>query len=149
MSSLHPQPFREWCECRLAERSKPGNEGIGGMAHLYNVEDLAHDLGIDDRRLYAWRFENTRLDRIRIEEALANAGYWIEDVYSEEELAEEPTPSDPDRRGRFPGSTTRISDLQLRVLHRLHIERRYTIQTIAGLVYEQFRFASPGSASWS
>lgn len=72
-----------------------------------------------------------------------------------DELPDELRPADPadaaqrDRGGVPKGYGAKLSDAQIRLLHRAHRERRVTVQMLAEQVWEQAGFASFESASWS
>ena len=63
--------------------------------------------------------------------------------------SDEPAPPARDRGGVPKGYGAKLSDAQVRVLYRLHAERKFTVATLAGELWEQAGFASAESASWS
>lgn len=71
---IDPEPFRRWCNQCLEHEE-------------ISVEDLAHRLGLDERRLHHWRTAVEYLDRVDVDEALFNADVLMWEVY--EESAEE------------------------------------------------------------
>ena len=165
---LDPQPFREWCNERIDE-GRP-SDALGGYARHCGSEKLAARLGLDPRRLYAWRFENQHLDRLDLEEALERADCWISDLYPEFAAETETTitgycpgckddvPADSERRclwcetkvwkrrsGIEPGQQSFLSDSQLRALHRLH-QQGAPIRELGRRTWRAAGYASEGAA---
>lgn len=73
---IDPEPFRRWCDAVIADPRGP------------DTNELAHELGVESRVLYRWRFESIQLERRRIEDALEHAGipYW--EIYGADEVGE-------------------------------------------------------------
>jgi hypothetical protein len=171
---LDPQPFRDWVNQRL-HRSE--GKGLGERAGTVSAESLAQDLGIDHRRLYAWRFETQYLERIRIEEALHHAGFAIWEVYEpdeEIELEEEAhcdqcgeivTPIKGDcpwcgsltkkratrkRRGGWKRpdlAGSRYTEAQLRAMHIFHMRDGISINELGRRTFEIAGYKSNHSAA--
>lgn len=72
MARLPVEPLREWIEGRLVSTT---------------TGDLARELGVDERRLFAWREENDFADRDVLEDALNRAGVYLWEVYDSESRA--------------------------------------------------------------
>lgn len=138
---LDPQPFRDWCEKRLMTDLAPHCDEVGSLAGRVTAEQLAERMGIDDRRLYAWREENVWLDRDRLEDALHRAGYSIEDIYPDLP----PLPEEKPAHGGWgpePGRGSLLSDENVLALHRLHIEGGVSIRELARRIYRKAGYAS-------
>jgi len=73
----------------------------------------------------------------------------LDELPDELHSAGEPMPSERDRGGVPKGYRAKLSDDQLRILHRLHAERRLTVTALADELWEQAGFASAESAHWS
>jgi len=142
---IDPQPFRKWCDERIQPPPKQWRHTAGELAGKVTVEELASELGLGDRRLYAWRFENKALEQGAVEVALDRAGYRITDVYPDLQPLDsgEKVPFRP-----YPGFRCKLSDDQLKVLHRFHAERGFAVKELARQVYEQVGYASVGAAEW-
>lgn len=140
---LDPGPFRAWCEKRLLPKAKDWKHGVGELAGRVTVAELAEQLGIDERRLTAWRGENRTLDRDYVEDALHRAGVAFRDVY----------PDLPEVRLRgsgpqhMPGYRSLLSDSQVRELHALH-RRGVPVKALAERVWVRAGYASWQSAEW-
>lgn len=55
----------------------------------------------------------------------------------------------PQRRGKPKGKHARVTDEQLKVLHRVYVERRVSVRQIAGQVWEKLGYASPAACATS
>lgn len=145
-SILDPAPFREWCNSLLAPKPEEWTHTLGELAGKATADVLAVRLGIDGRRLYAWRFENRHLDRDMVEDALHRAGYALDDVYPDLDLG---GVRERNRGGVLPGTTGRLRDPHLEVLHRLHIERGMSIREMARRLWRGLGYASEDAADFA
>jgi transcriptional regulator with XRE-family HTH domain len=144
--ALDPSPFRKWCEARIAPDPKEWSGAIGELAGRVTAEQLAEDLGISERRLYAWRFENKGLDLELLEDALHRAGVELRALYPDP--PEREAPRDPRPMGPPPGLGSKLSDEQVRVLHRLHIERGLSLRELGRRLYRQLGYATDEAATF-
>ena len=139
--ALDPQPFRDWVNARVAFPTR-APESLGEFAGATGTDRLARELGLEDRELYRWRFENQTLDRLAVEEALEHADVSMAAVYPD-------LPEWPRIKGSLgppPGFRSKLTDDQIRVLHRLHTEREMSIRELGRRIYEQAGYRSPDAA---
>jgi hypothetical protein len=130
---LDPRSFREWAEEWREKRDLP-------------IARLAHELRIGERRLRHWLRTAGTLDRDDLEDALHRMDVCIWDVYPD---LDPPTTPAVNRGGVPAGVTGRLRDTHFRVLHRIHIERGMSVAEMSRRLYEQFGYASPGTASYA
>lgn len=136
---IDPQPFREWAEKRFIAH-KGQTVALGAMARMSKGE-FAQSLGLDDRVLDRWLKENVTLDRRAVEDALNLAGYAIWDVYAD--LSPLPDEEGPVMRRR---ADAKLTEDQVHVLYRMHVERGVSIRRLGRTIWEQCGFASPQAA---
>lgn len=141
---LDPGPFRAWCEKRLLPKAKDWKHEVGELAGRVTTADLAAELGIDERRLSAWRRENRTLDRDYLEDALHHAGVSITDLYPDLEDAAEAGP----KPGPPFGFGSKLTDEQVVVLHRLHVERGLSIRELGRRSYRALGYRSWQAAEY-
>lgn len=137
---LDPAPFRAWVARKLGARGP--KDALGELADSIEAHELARDLGLEERQLFRWRFENQTLDRLAVEEALHRVDVGIWEVYLD--LPEPQADSKP--FGPQPGAGCKLSDEQLRVLHRLHIEREFSVRELGRQIYRQVGYVSADAA---
>lgn len=141
-NQLDPGPFREWCAKRLMPESGEWSPEIGGLAGLLTTDELAAQLGIGTRRLYAWRSEAEALDRDAVEDALHRAGYALDEIYPDVPSAPEP------KRGGVPaGYGSYLGDEEILALHRLHM-RGISIAELARRIYRKAGYRSAEAAKY-
>ncbi|HEX5591976.1 MAG TPA: hypothetical protein VFX35_01365 [Solirubrobacterales bacterium] len=136
---LDPAPFREWCNEQIVTE---GTDELGGYARVFTAGDLALKLGTSQRSLYRWLHESTWLDRPEIEAALDHAGIHLWELYPD---LPEPEPL-VGPQGPQPGAGSKLSDEQVRVLHRLHVERELSIRELGRRIYAQVGYFSEDAA---
>lgn len=131
---LDPRPFREWCERRIGD-------GIGQVT----ARQLAAHLDLDERRLYAWRYQNTWIDRPLLEDALDHMDMRVWELYGD--LPDWPADRPLSYRECQRRSDSRLTDDQIRVLHRLHWEGGLSARELGRRIWQQAGHASPEAAA--
>ncbi len=131
----------------------PLAEKVSGLALVEWLEGLGRPLSDSF-------IGNTNARRVRRWRQGENPSIWDVDAFlidldiHLDELPEKLRPDVPvaasGRGGGVPkGYKAKLSDKQLRVLHRFHTERQVTAASLAAQVWEQAGFASAESAAWS
>ena len=145
---LDPQPFRDWCDERLRAGVESKVE-IGHLAAKVTVARLEFDLGLGERRLHRWRYELQAIERIDMEEALHHADVGMWEVYPDLPDIEAPQKELGTHGPRRLRRDSKLTEEQIRVLHRMHQERGVSIRELGRTIWDQAGFASPGAAARS
>jgi hypothetical protein len=161
---LDPQPFRDWCEKKLGTPG-PADE-IGAEANTLSNRALALQLGLHEDVLRRWRRDYPTLKRADVEDALHRVGVPIADLYPD--LAAEdggghrwcpgckevvPTTEEKhclwcDRRCYFESkpnsaiSRRKLTDSQLRALHRIHARGGASVKELGRRVWKQAGYSN-------
>lgn len=170
---VDPQPFRAWANEWLRPATRAPSS-IGEVAAERTVSELARELGIGERRLWRWRYEVKSIDKAEMTEALHRAGLGLWDVYGDQAdetpklthwycpTCNEDCPVDSDlsclwcatptrkakrKGGTPPGVYGKLSDDQLRALHRFHADGGLSIRELGRRVWEKAGYASWESAA--
>lgn len=169
--ALDPRPFREWADARLAnQKGEVSQDAIGAEATVISERRLARELGLDERALYRWRVENKTLSRAGLEDALERIDVALWEVYPGLDpdqhqrshgyctRCEEEVPVDGALRCLWcdtrtwkgqpwrPTGSGKLTDSQLRALHRLHAVGGFSVIELGRRIWQQAGFVTPDSA---
>ncbi|MCK9249988.1 MAG: hypothetical protein M0P31_13575 [Solirubrobacteraceae bacterium] len=152
---VSPGPFVAWFDGfvarhvaedvdRVTERRAVAFAAIGWPSSLNSAE----------RKLHRWRRQVRHVDAIEVYDALTLAGVAFDDVYDAPEfaaaraaMAATPAPVAGRKRGKPVGKWRKLTDDQVRLAHRIYVERGLSLRKLGALMYERFGYASPDSCA--